>query len=210
MVTKSRKNLDVDQVTTVTGSLKDFASIEQGVHFREIVKEYPSGEIKLIQIKNVIPDQPIHYETLARIHLKKIKDSQYVKPGDVLFISRAERKIAVALSQPPKNVTVGAQFFIIRVFDDRLYPGYLAWYINQRPAQEYIEKHSRGSNVQVINKQDILNLPVIVPSQKIQEIILHVHKLKLREAYLMKEIRETRQFIIEAFLLGVIYAGIQE
>lgn len=205
MATNSSNKKESSLAMPLSGPLKDFASVEQGFQFREMVRDDPSGEIKLIQIKNVLPDVPIRYETLIKIYLKKLKESQLVKNGDVLFISRAERKIAVALTKPPNNVTVGAQFFIIRVLDERLEPEYLAWYINQTPAQEYIEKHSKGSNVQIINKHDTLHLPVIVPPKEKQQLIVQVHKLREREARLVHEIEECRRQRAEAILLASIY-----
>lgn len=100
-----------------------------------------------------------------------------------------------------KNTTTNTHFFIIRVKSDKILPEYLAWYINQKPAQTYFLKHSPGTVIPVITSKNLGNLDVSIPTLYIQKKIIEIHKLSIREAYLTKKILYKKKRLIETLLL---------
>src|SRR4030095_14310083 len=120
-----------------------------------------------------------------------------------LFISRGTRKQAVAITSLVENAIATSQFFVLRP-DEKVLPEYLAWYINQRPAQRYIEEHSTGTSASLINLGAMKSLPVETPPVETQSRVTKIHQLSLREKELMEAIQNKRRALIETTLLKAI------
>src|SRR5215813_2380569 len=180
--------------------LEDIATIRSGYLFRERIKPEVSGQYRVVQVGDITPDARFSNGSLVRVNLPDLKRSQILESGDVLFISRGPRKQAVAITWPIDNTIATSQFFVLRP-DERVLPEYLAWYINQRPAQRYIEEHSTGTSASLINLMALKSLPVETPPVETQARVTKIHQLSLREKELMEEIQNRRRELIEMTLL---------
>jgi restriction endonuclease S subunit len=183
--------------------LKDVATIRSGYLFRERIKPDPSGQHRVVQVGDVRPDAGFSNGSLVRVSLPDVKRGQILEKGDVLFISRGPRKLAIAITWPVENIIATSQFFVLRP-DEKVLPEFLAWYINQRPAQRYIEEHSTGTSASLINLEAIKRLPVEAPPVETQARITKIHQLSLREKELMEAIQNKRRELIEMTLLKTI------
>src|SRR5262245_4174958 len=186
--------------------LKDIATIRSGYLFREKIESDPDGPIQVIQVGDITTDARLSRSSLTRVNLPDIKSNQLLELGDCLFISRGLRKQALAITEPIENTIATSQFFIIRLNGTLNGPGtlilpeFLAWYINQRPAQRYIEEHSSGSAVKLINMEALKLLPIETLPINTQWRIVWVHRLSLREKDLMETIQNKRRALIEMTL----------
>lgn len=183
--------------------LKDIATIRSGYLFRERIKPDASGQYRVVQVGDITPDAGFSNGLLVRVSLPDVKRSQVLEKGDVLFISRGLRKHAIAITWPIENTLATSQFFVLRP-DERVLPEFLAWYINQRPAQRYIEEHSTGTSASLINLEAMKKLPVEAPPVETQARITKIHQLSLREKELMEAIQNKRRALIEMTLLKII------
>jgi restriction endonuclease S subunit len=183
--------------------LKDIATIRSGFLFRERIKPDASGRYQVVQVGDITSDAGFSNGSLVRISMPDVKRSQILEKGDVLFISRGPRKQAIAIMWPIENTIATSQFFVLRP-DERVSPEFLAWYINQRPAQRYIEEHSTGTSASLINLGAMKRLPVEAPPVETQARIMKVHQLSLREKELMEAIQNKRRALIEMTLLKTI------
>jgi restriction endonuclease S subunit len=183
--------------------LRDMATIRSGRLFRGKIEPDSTGHYQVIQIGDIDVDRKLSYKDLTRISLFDIKPSQLVQKGDVLFISRGLRKQAVAITEELNNVITTSQIFILRPYE-MLLPEYLAWYLNQLPAQRYLEEHSSGTNVSLINMEAFGKLPVRTPKLDIQQKIVQIYELCLRERELTELILQKRCALIEMSLLAEI------
>ncbi len=183
--------------------LKDIATIRSGHLFRGKIEPDAGGQYQVVQIGNIAPDARLSNGALTRISLPDVKPSQLLEKGDVLFISRGLRKQAVAITRPIENAIAISQFFVLRA-DKKVLPEYLAWYINQRPAQRYIEEHSTGTSVSLINMEALKLLPIRVLPLASQRRIIKIHQLGLREKELVEAIQDCRRAVIELTLLKAI------
>jgi restriction endonuclease S subunit len=183
--------------------LKDMVTIRSGRLFRGKIEPDPIGHYQVIQIGDIDVGRKLSYQDLTRINLPDIKPSQLVQKGDVLFISRGMRKHAVAIIEELNNVITTSQIFILRP-SERLLPEYLAWYLNQLPAQRYLEEHSSGTNVSLINMEAFGKLPVRAPKLDIQQKIVRISELSVRERELAELILKKRSALIEMSLLAAI------
>lgn len=183
--------------------LKEIATIRSGHLFRSKIEPDADGQCQVIQVGDITPDSQLLNSPLVRVRLSDIKQTQILNAGDVLFISRGLRKQAVAITEPPDNTIATSQFFIIRP-DEKVLPEFLAWYINQRPAQRYIEEHSTGTSASLINLEALRTLPVETPPMETQQRIVKIHQLSLREKELMEAIQNRRRALVEMTLLKAI------
>jgi restriction endonuclease S subunit len=179
--------------------LKDIATIRSGYLFRERIKPDASGRYLVVQVGDITPDAQLSRGSLARVSLPDVKRSQILESGDVLFISRGPRKQAVAITSPVENAIATSQFFVLRPGENVL-PEFLAWYINQRPAQRYIEERSTGTSASLINLAAMKSLPVETPPLETQARVTKIHQLSLREKELMEAIQNRRRALIEMSL----------
>ena len=183
--------------------LIDIATIRSGYLFRERIKPDASGQYLVIQAGDFLSDAGFSGSSLVRVSLPDVKRSQVLENGDVLFNSRGPRKQAIAVTWPIENTIATSQFFVLRP-DERLSPEFLAWYINQRPAQRYIEEYSTGTSASLINLEAMKRLPVETPPAETQALITKIHQLNLREKELMEAIKNKRRALIEMTLLKAI------
>jgi len=183
--------------------LKDIATIRSGYLFRERIKPDTGGQYRVVQVGDISPDAEFPNGSLAQVSLPDVKQTQILEAGDVLFISRGPRKKAVAITEPLENTIATSQFFVVRP-DEKVLPEFLAWYINQRPAQRYIEEHSTGTSASLINLEALKTLPVETPPLETQTRIVKIHQLSLREKDLMEAIQDRRRALIELTLLRAI------
>jgi len=189
--------------------LEDIATIRSGYLFRERIEPDASGQYRVIQVGDITPDARFSNGSLVRVSLPDVKRSQILESGDVLFISRGPRKQAVAITSPVENTIATSQFFVLRP-DEKVLPEYLAWYINQRPAQRYIEEHSTGTSASLINLAAIRGLPIETPPIETQTRVTKIHQLSLREKELMEAIQSRRRALIEMTLLKAMGASLDE
>jgi restriction endonuclease S subunit len=183
--------------------LIDIATIRSGYLFRERIKPDASGQYLVVQAGDILSDAGFSGSSLVRVSLPDVKRSQVLENGDVLFISRGPRKQAIAITWPIENTIATSQFFVLRP-DERLSPEFLAWYINQRPAQRYIEEYSTGTSASLINLEAMKRLPVEAPPPETQALITKIHQLSMREKELMEAIKNKRRALIEMTLLKAI------
>lgn len=180
--------------------LKDIASIRSGYLFQGGVEPDAGGQYQVVQLSDVSAEGVLA-DNLKRISMPDLKPAHLIEKGDVLFVSRGTRKRAVSISENLSNLIATSQFFILHLNDTNLLPEYLAWYLNQKPAQRFIEEHSGGSSVSLINRNELGELPVHIPLPEQQQRIIHIYSLYLREKQLMNQIQEKRQLLIENLLL---------
>lgn len=144
--------------------LKDLVAISAGYPLRGSVEALPAGNVAVIQMRNVDPDTGVNWEAAARITLPSRREADFLSTGEVIFTARGARNLALALDVIPGKAVCSPHFFVFRVkYPIRLAPQFLAWQINQRPAQEYFRREATGSHILNIRREAIENLPLAVP-----------------------------------------------
>lgn len=182
--------------------LKDIADIRSGYSFRGRIKPAKDGAYRVVQIKDLEEGAFFASEDLIRTNLPDVNSNHLLKEGDVLFTSRGVRRQAVVADEVLPNTIFGSQFFVCDV-KKKIEPAYLAWYMNQTPAQRYFEEHAAGTNVRIITKDVLGHLVVNVPPIEVQKKIVEIHRLSLREKKLLEEIQKKRSQLIESVLINL-------
>lgn len=194
----SKKNTSNKLVAVKLSSIADIIS---GILFRTKIFFDKYGDYSVILMRNINSDNSVNYNELVKTNIEKIKPAQLIRKNDILFRAKGNNNYASFIDRELENTTTNTHFFIIRVKSTKILPEYLAWYINQKPAQTYFLKHSPGTVIPVITGKNLGNLNVAIPSLSIQKKIVEVYKLSIREANLTKKILYKKKRLIETLLL---------
>jgi type I restriction modification DNA specificity protein len=183
-------------------SLKAISSIHLGYHFRGRILSEPTGAYRVVQIRDLSVGETYGFESLMKIERPQgLKNEQLLLKGDVLVVGRGDRRLAVALDfMPPSPTIAGSQFYIVRP-NENIDSEYLAWYINQKYAQRYLEERSVGSNVKIISKEAISALQIVLPDLATQKKIARLHSLNVRQKILFQQIAEKRYVMTERSMI---------
>ena len=185
--------------------LRDLSNTKLGYPFRGSIEEDPAGEVAVVQIKNVDAETGVDWETLARTRLTSRLKPDLLRRGDILFIAQGKRNIAACVDKDDIDAVCSPHFFLIRLKPRaRLLPEFLAWQINQIPAQRYLTASATGSHITCIRKRELENLPVSVPDIKTQERVVVFHKAAVREKKLLLDMIENRKLQMHALAKTVL------
>ncbi len=178
--------------------------IKSGYLFKKRIELDKEGNVRVVQLKDVDESGIIRLDELQRIGLDKIDPENFLNSGDVLFKAKTNHPVAAVVKDPLPNTIATAHYFIISVKKADVLPAYLAWYLNQRPAQVFFEKHAGGTRIQVVNKQVLGEFEVEIPEFSVQEKIVKVYELHQRELFLLNSIKNQRNLMISVQLLNIV------
>lgn len=175
--------------------------IQTGYSFRSGLEYMNRGGIAVIQMKDLAEDHQVDCANLLRIELGNLKAHHLVQPGDLVFRSRGQVSTSAILSTDPGPAIVAAPLLRIRVNQQMILPEYLNWYINQSPAQGFLESRARGSSQKIIGKEALENLEVELPSLEKQRTIAEIAALAEKEHEIMKRLSELGRVHIAKLLI---------
>lgn len=184
--------------------LKEIAEIKSGYLFRFRIRSDKDGAVKVIQLKDVNEDGHLNIEGIYSVDFDPSKRTEFLQRGDVLFKAKSNRHVAAVFDSDMENVIATVHYFILRVKSTSVLPEFLAWYLNEKPAQKYFEFNAAGTRIPIINKKSLEELELPVISIEKQKKIVTVYELMEREQDLMDNIKYKREKLISSFLLDAI------
>lgn len=204
--------------------LGEVAEISIGYQHREKISHVEHGSHRLIQGKDVVraevqPDgasEPVGWriavDNLDRVTPKGDAARYSLRPGDLLFVSRGTTNIAVPLTEQTvrpfpdhwDDLIPAYTFYILRPDLNRVLPEYLAWFINQPPAQAYLTQQSRGTLVKLMPKSLFEELEVPIPPLAVQRQVMEIEDLRAYEEGLLKRLIAARQRLVQQACLSAI------
>lgn len=173
--------------------LQDLAEARPGYPFRGAVKEAAEGDVAVVQIRNADPERGVDWDAVVRTTLTGRKQPDWLRPGDVLFAARGNRNVSIYIDQVAGQAVCAPQFFLLRVKGESVLPPYLAWYLNQGPAQRYFEASAEGSFITSIRRAVLEALPVPLPSIERQRLIANLADAARREKELTEKLIRNRE-----------------
>lgn len=177
--------------------LKNIVDIRTGYGFRGKVVADPHGDIDVIQIKDITELHELDVDNLTTVKLKRA-EKYLIHPGEVLFLSRGDRRIAMVVPELHRKTVASGYFFILRPIENNVLPGYLAWYLNMPLFQHRLRSLLLGMHMQLIAKSNFADLEIELPDLQTQQQIAQLNELQKREAKLMNQIQAKRAQLIQA------------
>jgi hypothetical protein len=177
----------------------DLAHIASGYPLRVSAEELDPGDVAFVQLKNVGHPHGVAWQEVAMVSLPSKREPAWLSPGDVLFSSRGTKTLAYPITETPCPAVCGPQFFVISVRDSlSVLPEFLAWQINQKPAQDYFHTEATGSLVQNIRKPALERMPVVVPPLEKQRLIVQLWRAAQRERVIFQSLIEATDAQLDA------------
>ena len=175
-------------------SLGDVASLRAGYSFRSAIPESAEGDVLAVQLRDIRRER-LNWSTVVRTSLaREPGKNEWLSAGDVLFVFRGTRYFAVVLEQVPMRTVASTQFMLVRVKDSSaLLPGFLAWQLNQAPAQKYFNQAAEGTAQRSLRRAKIEAVTLAVPSVQRQRAIVELVDLARRERDAMDELMRIRE-----------------
>lgn len=185
-------------------SLGGVASVAAGYPLRGAVDELNHGEVAIVQMRNVDVENGISWSDVQRVELPSKRPPALLVPGDILFTTRGARNFALALDVVEGEAVCSPHFFVIRVCNpEQIEPRFLAWQINQRTAQEYLQREATGSHILNIRREVIESLQIAVPPLATQRTIVALADAARAERAALFRLMDTRSQQLEAIALGL-------
>ncbi|OGW58062.1 MAG: hypothetical protein A2Y48_04045 [Nitrospirae bacterium RIFCSPLOW2_12_42_9] len=185
--------------------ITEIADVQIGYQFRKKIEPADDGTNRVIQIRDFDENHTLNREGLSRVRIDKSTEQYLIHQGDVLFLSRGHRNWAAPIIDELQNTVAVGHFFVIKVRNEIILPEYLAWYINQSPAQEYIHNIARrGTHMPLVTLSAFKGLPVDVPDMAIQYKIVGLSRLIEKEKKLLAELQGKRLLLINTISLKAI------
>lgn len=179
--------------------LGEVTELRGGYSLRGSVEALPGGDSAFIQMRDVDDGLAIDWQNVARVELPSERKATWLESGDILFAPRGSNNYALHLEQLPTRCVCAPQFFHIRVRDkSRLDPEFLAWQLNQSPAQNYLSVERQGSAQPVIKRAALETLEISIPSLYKQKEVAALSNAAREERVLLTALIHNRQRAMEA------------
>lgn len=123
------------------------------------------GYAPLLRAHN-IRDMRINFDEMMYVRNTAVKDEQYLKNGDVVFVTSSGSKHLVGksalITHLDTETTIGAFNSLLR-FTSNVEPRYVFFALNSPLFKQHIAKRLVGANINNIKKDDILDFEFRVP-----------------------------------------------
>ncbi|MCE4373563.1 restriction endonuclease subunit S [Xanthomonas hortorum] len=153
-------------------TLAKHADIRMGYPFRGSIHEVAGGSVRVVQIRDVPRTGLCTYDALVATEVEGRKHPDWLLDQDIVFIARGANTFAALAQAPPPRTLCSPHIYVIRVKAPRLLPAFLAWQLNQAPAQRYLRQSAEGSNQLSIRRTVLDMTPIRVPPLSLQQAVI--------------------------------------
>jgi restriction endonuclease S subunit len=184
--------------------LENIARIRTGYQFRERAPFSPDGRHSVVHLPESSRARLLDELEFQRVNLQNIKSSDLITQGDILLRAKGNNHYAVYVDRSLSDCLASGLALIIQCDKEKLYPPFLAWYLNQAPAQSFLSKISAGTSIPVVGKKPLLEMPVPLPPLEKQIVIGNLYQMLLREEQLTRELMTARENFINGKMLSLV------
>ena len=165
--------------------LGDVSEIQVGYQSREGIRAHPDGSHFLLQARDFNNLHQVDWSNLTRFTPASSMTKSEIQPGDVLFLAKGQDNFACPVNRVTNHVLAANSFYILRPDQATILPDYLAWWLNQAPAQEFIQLNRSGSSLPFLSVSALSRLEVPIPDFEMQRKIGELELLRKKEADLL-------------------------
>jgi hypothetical protein len=184
--------------------LGDISEIQVGYQSREGIRAHPDGSHFLLQARDFNNLHQVDWSNLTRFTPTGFTTKSEIQQSDVLFLAKGQDNFACPVTRSVNHVLVANSFYILRPNKTTILPEYLAWWLNQTPAQEYIKLNRSGSSLPFLSVTALSRLEVPIPDIERQRKIGELEMLRKKEADLLDLYLTKKSTLIEAVCLNAI------
>jgi restriction endonuclease S subunit len=187
-------------INYLKSKLKHITSIQTGV----FAKPTQNGEVVYLQAKHFDENGELAEVMYPDLEADGKIKKHLLKKGDVLFAAKGSKNFAAWYENDEMPAVASTSFFVIRLNDQNVLPGYLTWFLNHPGTQTLLKGQARGSSIASISKAVLSELEIPVPDIQKQELVLRIFKLRNKEKNLKQQIENLRENKIQNLLINAI------
>ena len=179
-------------------SVSALCAVSTGWSFRGRIDPTDGAKTAVVQMRDTSPSG-VDWTSCVRTEVTGRREPDWLRPGDILFPARGNVSQAVLIDESIGSLQAVAapHFFLLRVTRSDVLPAYLAWWLNQEPAQRHLEQQAQSSTlVRNIARPVLEATPVVLPPLPRQEQIVGLASVMRREEDLLQRLRQTNQQIM--------------
>ena len=184
--------------------LGDISEIQVGYQSREGIRAFPDGSHFLLQARDFNNLHQVDWSHLTRFTPTGSTAKSEIQQGDVLFLAKGRDNFACPVTRVVNHVLAANSFYILRPDRATIFPDYMAWWLNQTPAQEYIKLNRSGSSLPFLSVSALSRLEVPVPDFEMQRKIGELEMLRKKEVDLLDLYLAKKSTLVEAVCLNAI------
>lgn len=173
--------------------IKDISSIQTGL----FAKPAGVGELVYLQSRHFDEYGQLHSVLHPDLPAEGISVKHLLKDGDVLFAAKGTKNFATVFENHNEPSVASTSFFILRIFDDRVVPHYLSWYLNSFAAQSFLKSNAIGTSLPSISKSVLERLEIPIPDINKQLLVLKIIESRTKESALIKQLESLRDILIQ-------------
>lgn len=197
--TESSENNCIMKIDANLIELGAAVDVRAGYPFRGSIDESVDGDVLAVQMKDIAPEHGVAWASVTRTSLAGRKSPEWLKAGDVLFVSKGARFYAVCIDEPPRLAVCSPHFFHLQVpSHGLLLPAFLAWQINQPPFQRQLQQAAEGSSQLSIRRPVLESLTLGVPALADQHRIVALAELARQERRALHQLIQNREWQLHA------------
>ncbi len=181
-------------------TIKHIANIQTGVYEKPVSK----GDISYLQPKYFDEKGQLITSLTLDLNSIGITKKHILKKGDVLFASKGSKNFATCFNNTSISAVASTSFFVIRIYEQNVLPGYLTWFLNQPKTLRLLKKKAKGTAIVSIAKSALADLTISIPEIEKQEIILKTSQLRAAEKNLKRQIEILREQQIQQQMLNAL------
>lgn len=189
----------------VSATLENWVQVQAGHQFRGSVPAIATGSVLAVQMRDLTPEGAVSWNRAVRTELSEGRATpSWLQAGDVLFVARGDRNVAVCLDKVPSAAVCSQHFFLLRVTRPELLPEFLAWQINRAPAQRYLANNAEGTDQRSIRRTVLEALPIAVPTLARQQCVVDLAAAAAREKQAFDHLVRNRQQQLDALAFDLL------
>jgi restriction endonuclease S subunit len=176
-------------------ALRELITLRGGFAFRTAIPEVANGGTWAVQLRDFKQGQGPNWKTVIETRLpRELSEHEWLKSGDILLASRGARFFAALIEDVPLPAVASSQFMVLNVTNaDVLDPAFLAWQLNQAPAQAWFDGHAKGAVQRNLTRDVIESVTIALPSLAFQKSVANLAQLAKRERAALEEITRIRE-----------------
>lgn len=186
--------------------LSEVADVRLGHPFRGTVPEVDGGSARVVQIRDLSRDGLKDCDALLRTELGGRKNPDWLQDKDVLFVAKGSNAYAAPVLRAPERTVCSQHIYVVRVKEQNtVLPAFLAWQLNQPPAQRYLRQSAEGSHQLSIRRSVLDATHIRIPPLDQQRTVVELERLARMEREAMQSLiknRETELAILAERLLA--------
>ncbi len=175
--------------------LSEIATISTGYSFRSRIKHDPDGDTYIVQMGDVDPFYGVRFDQLTKIKFRS-KDERYLLDfNDILMVTKGNNIHAYS-AKGIRGKTIAVNSLItIRLHQSAFRGYYVIWYLNSPKVQHYIHQVAAGTGTPNLSKKLLSDIDIPFIDQKDQKIVGAIDEIRSREAVLLKELQQKKDYV---------------